>query len=132
MEEFKKPIMILEGDDFYSGFINPNAIRGAMTSIALDYGISIIPTRTAEDTAAMIKRIATREQKGEKRSIGIGPVHAKRMMEHFGTVRAVLEADEKKLQEVEGIGKKTAKNIREVIDGKYLYFKKDTDQKKLK
>ncbi|WP_407461899.1 DEAD/DEAH box helicase [Methanobrevibacter sp.] len=155
MEEFKKPIMILEGDDFYSGFINPNAIRGAMTSIALDYGISIIPTRTAEDTAAMIKRIATREQKGEKRSIqirterkpqnlweqqlfiieslpGIGPVHAKRMMEHFGTVRAVLEADEKKLQEVEGIGKKTAKNIREVIDGKYLYFKRDTDQKKLK
>ena len=155
MEEFKKPIMILEGDDFYSGFINPNAIRGAMTSIALDYGISIIPTRTAEDTAAMIKRIATREQKGEKRSIqirterkpqnlweqqlfiieslpGIGPVHAKRMMEHFGTVRAVLEADEIKLQEVEGIGKKTAKNIREVIDGKYLYFKQDTDQKKLK
>ena len=155
MEEFKKPIMILEGDDFYSGFINPNAIRGAMTSIALDYGISIIPTRTAEDTAAMIKRIATREQKGEKRSIqirterkpqnlweqqlfiieslpGIGPVHAKRLLEHFGTVRKVLEADEKKLQEVEGIGKKTAKNIREVIDGKYLYFKKDTDQKKLK
>ena len=155
MEEFKKPIMILEGDDFYSGFINPNAIRGAMTSIALDYGISIIPTRTAEDTAAMIKRIAIREQKGEKRSIqirterkpqnlweqqlfiieslpGIGPVHAKRLLEHFGTVRKVLEADEKKLQEVEGIGKKTAKNIREVIDGKYLYFKKDDNQKRLK
>ena len=155
MEEFKKPIMILEGDDFYSGFINPNAIRGAMTSIALDYGISIIPTRTAEDTAAMLKRIAIREQKGEKRSIqirterkpqnlweqqlfiieslpGIGPVHAKRLLEHFGSVKAVLEADEKKLQEVEGIGKKTAKNIREVVEGKYLYFKKDDNQKKLK
>ena len=155
MEEFKKPIMILEGDDFYSGFINPNAIRGAMTSIALDYGISIIPTRTAEDTAAMLKRIAIREQKGEKRSIqirterkpqnlweqqlfiieslpGIGPVHAKRLLEHFGSVKSVLEADEKKLQEVEGIGKKTAKNIREVVEGKYLYFKKDDNQKKLK
>ena len=150
MEEFKKPIMILEGDDFYSGFINPNAIRGAMTSIALDYGISIIPTRTAEDTAAMLKRIAIREQKGEKRSIqirterkpqnlweqqlfiieslpNIGPVHAKRLLE-----QAVLDADEKKLQEVEGIGKKTAKNIREVVEGKYLYFKKDDNQKKLK
>ena len=155
MEEFKKPIMILEGDDFYSGFINPNAIRGAMTSIALDYGISIIPTRTAEDTAAMLKRIAIREQKGEKRSIqirterkpqnlweqqlfiieslpNIGPVHAKRLLEHFGSVKAVLDADEKKLQEVEGIGKKTAKNIREVVEGKYLYFKKDDNQKKLK
>ena len=155
MEEFKKPVMILEGDDFYSGFINPNAIRGAMTSIALDYGISIIPTRTEEDTAAMIKRIAIREQKGEKRSIqirterkpqnlweqqlfiieslpNIGPVHAKRLLEHFGSVKAVLDADEKKLQEVEGIGKKTAKNIRDVVEGKYLYFKKDNDQKKLK
>ncbi|MBP5699938.1 MAG: DEAD/DEAH box helicase [Methanobrevibacter sp.] len=155
MEEFKKPVMILEGDDFYSGFINPNAIRGAMTSIALDYGISIIPTRTAEDTAAMIKRIAIREQKGEKRSIqirterkpqnlweqqlfiieslpNIGPVHAKRLLEHFGSVKAVLSADEKQLQEVEGIGKKTAKNIREVVEGKYLYFKKDDNQKKLK
>ena len=155
MEEFKKPIMILEGDDFYSGFINPNAIRGAMTSIALDYGISIIPTRTEEDTAAMLKRIAIREQKGQQRSIqirterkpqnlweqqlfiieslpNIGPVHAKRLLEHFGSVKAVLEADEKKLQEVEGIGKKTAKNIREVVEGKYLYFKKDNDQKKLK
>ena len=155
MEEFKKPVMILEGNDFYSGFINPNAIRGAMTSIALDYGISIIPTRTEEDTAAMIKRIAIREQKGEKRSIqirterkpqnlweqqlfiieslpNIGPVHAKRLLEHFGSVKAVLEADEKKLQEVEGIGKKTAKNIREVVEGKYLYFKKDDNQKKLK
>ena len=155
MEEFKKPIMILEGNDFYSGFINPNAIRGAMTSIALDYGISIIPTRTEEDTAAMIKRIAIREQKGEKRSIqirterkpqnlweqqlfiieslpNIGPVHAKRLLEHFGSVKAVLDADEKKLQEVEGIGKKTAKNIRDVVEGKYLYFKKVNDQKKLK
>ena len=155
MEEFKKPVMILEGNDFYSGFINPNAIRGAMTSIALDYGISIIPTRTEEDTAAMIKRIAIREQKGEKRSIqirterkpqnlweqqlfiieslpNIGPVHAKRLLEHFGSVKAVLEADEKKLQEVEGIGKKTAKNIREVVEGKYLYFKKDDNQKRLK
>ena len=147
--------IVLEGNDFYSGFINPNAIRGAMTSIALDYGISIIPTRTEEDTAAMIKRIAIREQKGEKRSIqirterkpqnlweqqlfiieslpNIGPVHAKRLLEHFGSVKAVLEADEKKLQEVEGIGKKTAKNIREVVEGKYLYFKKDDNQKKLK
>ena len=57
-EEFKKPIIILEGDDLYSGFINPNAIRGSIASIALDFGISIIPTRNAQDTAAMIKRIA--------------------------------------------------------------------------
>jgi len=152
MEEFKKPIMILEGDDFYSGYINPNAIRGSLASIAIDYGISIIPTRNFEDTAAMIKRIAIREQKGDKRSIqirterkpqnlweqqlfiieslpNIGPVHAKRLLEHFGSVKAILEASENQLTEVDGIGKKTAKNIREVIDNEYLYFKKEKDAK---
>ena len=70
-EEFKKPIIILEGDDLYNGYINPNAIRGTIVSIALDFGISIIPTRDSQDTAAMIKRIAVREQKGEKTPISI-------------------------------------------------------------
>ncbi|MGX8694715.1 MAG: DEAD/DEAH box helicase, partial [Methanobrevibacter sp.] len=44
-EEFKKPVLILEGDDLYSGMVNANAIRGSIASIALDFGISIIPTR---------------------------------------------------------------------------------------
>ena len=70
-EEFKRLLMILEGDDLYSGMINPNAIRGSIASIALDFGISIIPTRNAQDTAAMIKRIAIREQSGEKVPIQI-------------------------------------------------------------
>lgn len=71
MEEFKRPLIILEGDDLYNGMINPNAIRGSIASIALDFGISIIPTRNAQDTAAMIKRIAIREQSGEKTPIQI-------------------------------------------------------------
>ena len=63
--------MILEGNELYSGMVNPNAIRGTIASIALDFGISIIPTRDAQDTAAMIKRIAIREQSGEKTNIQI-------------------------------------------------------------
>ena len=39
---------------------------------------------------------------------------------------------EKKLKQVEENDKKTAKNIREVIEINYLYFKKDDNQKKLK
>lgn len=153
-EEFKKPIIILEGDDLYSGFINPNAIRGSIASIALDFGISLIPTRNAQDTAAMIKRIAIREQKEGQTPItlrtdkkptniweqqifiieslpNIGPVHAKRLLEHFGTVTNIINASEDELQEVEGIGKKTAKNIRKVVDSKYLHFKKEIKDKKL-
>jgi len=153
-EEFKKPIMILEGDDLYSGFLSPNAIRGALASIAIDFGISIIPTRNPEDTAAMIKRIAIREQSGkitpiqirtEKKPVNtweqqlfiveslpnIGPVTAKKLLEKFGTVQSVIDANENKLQEVDGIGEKTAESIRKVLDSKYLYFKKDNKDKKL-
>lgn len=154
MEEFKRPLIILEGDDLYNGMINPNAIRGSIASIALDFGISIIPTRNAQDTAAMIKRIAIREQSGEKTSIqirtdkkpvnlweqqlfiieslpNIGPVNAKNLLEHFGTVANIINASESQLQEVEGIGKKTAANIRKVVDSKYLYFQNEIKEKKL-
>ena len=153
-EEFKHPIMILEGDDLYNGMVNPNAIRGSLASIAIDFGISIIPTRNAQDTAAMIKRIAVREQNGERTPIqirtdkkpvslleqqlfiveslpNIGPVNAKNLLQHFGSVANVLNASETELQEVEGIGKKTAENIRKVIDSKYLYFQKEIKEKKL-
>ena len=153
-EEFKKPLLILEGDDLYAGMVNANAIRGSIASIALDFGISIIPTRNAQDTAAMIKRIAIREQNGERTPVqirtdkkpvslleqqlfiveslpNIGPVNAKSLLEHFGTVAGVINASEKELQEVEGIGKKTAENIRKVVDSKYLYFQKEIKEKRL-
>ncbi|WP_461462757.1 DEAD/DEAH box helicase [Methanobrevibacter sp.] len=153
-EEFKKPIMIIEGNDLYAGFLDPNAIRGAIASIAIDFGISIIPTRNSDDTAAMIKRIAFTEQKGNNTPIqirterkpdnlweqqqfiieslpNIGPVTAKKLLERFGTVKNVLNASAEELQEVEGIGLKTAENIVKVIDSKYLHFKKDNSNQKL-
>ena len=40
-------------------------------------------------------------------------------------------ASEDELQEVEGIGLKTAQSIRHVLDSKYLYFKKEIKEKKL-
>ncbi|WP_458404447.1 DEAD/DEAH box helicase [Methanobrevibacter sp.] len=153
-EEFKRPLLILEGDDVYGGMLHPNAVRGTLAAIAIDFGISIIPTRNSEDTAAMIKRIAMREQSGEKTHIqirtdkkpvslweqqlfiveslpNIGPVNAKNLLQHFGSVLNVINASESELQEVEGIGEKTAKNIRKVVESEYLYFKKEIKERKL-
>jgi Fanconi anemia group M protein len=102
----------------------------------------------------MIKRIAVREQSGDKVNIqirtdkkptsmweqqlfiieslpNIGPVNAKNLLKHFGTVENVIKASESELQEVEGIGKKTARDIRNVIESKYLYFEKEIKEKKL-
>ncbi len=158
VDNFKKPVMIIEGSEFYSGFIHPNAVRGALASIAVDFGIPIIPTRSPEDTAAMINRIAIREQTHERSDIqirtekkplttweqqiyiveslpNIGPVTARKLLEEFKSVRAVINATEDELKKVEGIGDKIAKNILRVVDSgfktlkgeKYLKLKLEDD-----
>ncbi len=109
VDNFKKPVIILEGDNLYSGFMNPNAVRGALAAIAIDFGIPILPTRGPEDTAAMIRRIIIREQNPNKALVqirtekkpltlleqklfiieslpNVGPVTARKLLEEFGSV----------------------------------------------
>ncbi|PKL67063.1 MAG: Hef nuclease [Methanobacteriales archaeon HGW-Methanobacteriales-1] len=153
VDEFKKPVLILEGDNLYSGFMNPNAIRGALSAIAIDFGIPIIPTRSPDDTAAMIRRIAIREQgqdrppvqvRTEKKPLtfleqqlfiveslpNVGPVNARKLLEEFGSVKEIVNASEDELQKVEGIGKKIAKTIKKVVEGQ-LKRVKASEEKKL-
>lgn len=142
VKNFKRPVMIIEGDDLYSGFINPDAVRGALAAVAVDFGIPVIPTRSAEDTAAMIRRIAIREQREgrpdmrvrtDKKPLtlrekqlfiveslpNIGSKYAERLLEAFGSVEGVMNASEKELRSVEGIGAKRASEIRRVIEAEF-------------
>ncbi len=142
---FEVPILIIEGDActlFTERNIHPNAIRGAIASVAVNFGVPIIYTADSDDTAAFIYVLASREQEGKKREISlrgekramslsewqrfiveslpnVSAVLAKRLLEHFKSVEAVFGAQEKELQDVEGIGKKKAKRIREVIRSRY-------------
>ncbi len=63
VDQFSSPIIIIEGESIYSGGLHPNAVRGALASLAVDFKIPILPTRSPEDTAAMIYRLAIRELK---------------------------------------------------------------------
>ena len=152
VENFRKPVIILEGDELYSSLINPNAIRGALASIAVDFGIPIIPTRSEEDTAAMVMRIAIREQMHERSAIqvrtekkpltlyeqqlyiveslpNIGPVTAKKLLAEFGSVKNIINASEGDLKSVEGIGVKIAKSIIEVVDSGFRKIGKSKTKK---
>jgi ERCC4-type nuclease len=59
---YDRPILILEGRDLYARQVHPNAIRGALASIAVDFGVSIIPTADEDETVSVIAAIARREQ----------------------------------------------------------------------
>ena len=142
VENFRKPVIILEGEDLYSSLIHPNAIRGALASLAVDFSIPVIPTRSEEDTAAMLTRIAIREQLKDRSEIqvrtekkpltlyeqqlyiieslpNVGPVTAKKLLEEFGSVKNVINASEGELKKVEGIGDKIAKRIVDVLGSNF-------------
>ena len=142
-ETFECPVLILEGRRLYSRRrIHPNAIRGALAALAVEFNISILPTRDEKETALILVAIARREQVEETREVavrgepkgltlpdqqrfvveglpGISAVLAKRLLEHFGTVERVMNASEGELQQVHGIGTEKAKEIRRVLKAKY-------------
>ncbi len=143
IENFSNPLIILEGQDLYSSGLHPNAVRGALASLAVDFNIPLIPTRSPEDTAAMIHRLALRESdkgtrdiqiRGEKKPLtlteqqvfiveslpNVGPVSARKLLKEFKTIRGIFNASEKELKAVDGIGDKIAGKIREVIESEYV------------
>ncbi len=142
-KQFKNPVVLIEGEELYSHRnVHPNAIRGAMASVVLDYNIPLIWTDNRDETAKYLISMAKREQKDNDRSLklrgnsspkterqhqkyivsglpNVSDKLAERLLKHFKTVRSVFNAKIDDFKEVKGIGKKKAKRIVEIIDKKY-------------
>jgi Fanconi anemia group M protein len=140
---YARPVMVVEGTNLYGQRdIEPNAIRGALASLAVDFDVSVLRTEDEGDTTELLATIAKREQETRDREVSvhgekttktraeqqeyvvssiadIGPVTARTLLEHFGTVEAVMTALEDDLLEVDGVGPVTAERIREVVGGEY-------------
>ena len=140
---YARPVVIVEGEGLYEKRnVHPNAIRGALSSLAVDFGASVLQTRDADGTADLLEVIARREQgrddrevrvHGEKSSktlaeqqeyvvssvAEVGPVTARALLDHFGSVEAVMTADADALQAVDGVGEVTATQVREVVGESY-------------
>ena len=142
---FERPIVIVEGDeDLYSiRKIHPNAVQGMIAAITVSFGIPIIYTKHNKETASILSVIASREQQGEQKYFSphasnkpmdikqiqeyivsslpsIGPLLAKEMLAHFGSVSGVFNASEVELKKVSKVGDKKSVGVREIIDRKYL------------
>ena len=140
---YEKPVLIIEGTElFTSRQINPNAIYGSLVSIAIDFGVSLLYSRDEEETAAILKMLAKREQMENKREVNphgkkststlaeqqeylvssiadIGPKAARNLLLHFGSVEAIMKANIRELKKVKLVGPKRATKIRELIEAPY-------------
>lgn len=137
-----RPVLIIEGGDLAGQRdIHPNAIRGVLAAITVDLGVSILFTKDEEDTAQMILVLARREEsEGGERKVplqrssqsvshqqeniiasfpDIGLKNARLLLEHFGSVRGVVDADLAELVKVKGIGEGRARRIFELAGKKY-------------
>ena len=142
-KNFVSPLLIIEGDTLFGiRKIHPNAIRGALASIAIDYAMPVIWTASQLETAQMLFSIAKREQLDSKKSVairgkrsfrsdnqeqlflisglpGISTEKAKSLLKHFGSPEKVFLASEAELQQADGIGRELAKRIRLILSKKY-------------
>jgi ERCC4-type nuclease len=76
-EVYEKPILILEGrmsKAFRRSRMRPSSVYGALSSLALDYGLSIIPTEDPEATSVLLHRLAYREQVEDERPVQLRSV----------------------------------------------------------
>jgi DNA excision repair protein ERCC-4 len=133
------PVLLIEGNPFKTGLdFDDTAIRGALISIQAIWYVPIIYSRGKEETKDTILMIGRQEEawtdvvplrggyrprRLKSRQLYIlqglpkvGPTVAKRLLEYFGSVSNVINAPEEELMRVDGIGRVSAKTIREVLD----------------
>jgi ERCC4-related helicase len=141
---YSRPLLLVEGEGLLTKRnISHNAIFGSIASIIVDFGIPIITTHSPQETADFLSIMAQREQKEGDRAVAIrgektahtlseqqqflvegipniSVVLAKRLLQHFGSVRSLANASEKDLSQVNGIGKNIAAEIFKILNAEYL------------
>lgn len=139
--EYESPLLIVEGgDDIYSvRKVHPNAIRGVLASILLDFKIPIFFTKNETDTANLLITLLKRSDKTPRPILkkrkkaclsevqlsiveslpGLGVKNSKALLKEFKTVKSVFNASVESLRVVSGVGEKTAREIFKVASEEY-------------
>ncbi len=152
-EHFAHPVILMEGnvDELEQIVENPFVFYGALSSIAIDFKIPIVPTPSAAHTAKLLVSMCSRKEitKGpylkkikksdnlqrQQLSVlcslpGIGEKLATRMLERFGSPSRMLSASLAELAKVEGLGEARAKKIKQMLEFESK-LKKQSNQRTL-
>ena len=137
------PILLIEGNPYKTELdFDPMAIKGALLSAQAVWYIPVIFSRSKEDTRNIFLMIGRQDEtymdvvplRGGYRPKTlkskqlyllqglpqIGPLLAKRLIEHFRSVSNVMNASIEELTEVDGIGRVSAEKIREILDEEFF------------
>lgn len=141
VHESSRVAFILEGStrEWIQVGLTREAIQGALIALSLVFGIPVLRSLNAEETARLLvyagrqwrraqsggdenwshlkaKRKSTRQRHLLQMLPGIGPERAKRLLLRFTTVRACFNASASELCEVDGIGTSTARAIVDTVN----------------
>ena len=153
-QHYQFPILLIEGDvdEIEELTENPFIFYGAISSVAIDFKIPVIPTPNASHTSKLLISMCSRNDssKGpfikkirksndlQKQQLsmlcslpGVGEKTAIRMLEKFGTPLKVLSSSITELSKVGGLGNARAKNIKKALQAQSKHLKK-TSQKTLR
>jgi DNA excision repair protein ERCC-4 len=136
-----RPAYVVEGTSAeWAGLgVSREAVQGALVTLTLIFDVPVFRSTDPAETARLIiyigsqlvrlrdpgyapyrqakaKRKKTRQLRILQSLPGVGADRAKKLLEHFRTVRACFAASPRQLSEVEGIGSKTAAAIDQVIN----------------
>lgn len=137
---FSKPLLVVEGDPRIIGrrVRNLRIYFGALSSLTIDYGVSIVQTADIDETAILLACLAKRIYRVKpsrpvtvrlpkiRSSLppqiatlatlpGVGVTLAKKLLDHFGSLEAIFNASAVELSRVDGIGWSKALAIRSYI-----------------
>ncbi len=131
--------LFIEGNPYLTDHkIEKQAVRGAILSVMISWQIPVIFSKNPVDSAELLLQIGKQNQKGNsfvRQGMGFkpkklknqqlrflqgfpgtGPTLAGRLFSHFGSIKAVINADREELLNVKGIGKMGAEKILKFVD----------------
>jgi DNA excision repair protein ERCC-4 len=136
------PLLLIEGNPFETDLqFDPLAIKGALLSTQTIWYIPIVSSESIQETKNIFlmmgrqvescsdvvplrggyrpKRLKSRQLYILQGLPQVGPTVARRLLDYFGSVSKMMQASIEELMRVEGIGKGSAKKIRDVLDAEW-------------
>jgi ERCC4-type nuclease len=141
-ERYDIAVLVVEGPtDYAHTAFHPQAVRGALTSMLIAYGLTVLSSPDMQETAALIAMMARQLQVGipeislnykrkatdladlQRRVIemlpGCGVALARDMLQTFGSIKRIVGATPTDLSRMHGIGAKRSAEIHNVLHAEY-------------